>query len=138
MKNKNNMPIIIGPLLILLTLVVFLVPNMDRTIEAVIYVRMFAVIVSIIICTLALKYLSDKKGLFLFSGFSGAISLYFILNLIGVLVLNSIPLILTIHLSLNILLLIIFILLARSDVYVHRNKGKEEKDYSKPKSGSSY
>ena len=138
MKNKKSFSfsLIIGLLLILLTMVAFLVPNMNQVIETIIYVKMLAVIFSIMICTFAVMYLTNNRGLFLSSGFLGAMILYFALNLGMVLLINSIPLIITFHLSLDIVFLIVIINIIKANSYVHRNKEKE--DYSKAKSGSIY
>lgn len=138
MMNKKYSPLIIGSLLVLLTLVVFLVPNMNKVIESIVYVKMSTVILSIIIGVLTAMYLLNKKGLFLFSGFLGTVIIYFILNIAIILLVNSILLIVTFHLVLDIIFLITVFSIVKANMYVNRNSNKEKDDYSKAKSGSIY
>ena len=138
MNKKSIATLVVGLLVIAITLVIFFIPRIGDERETVEYIRLGFIIASQVIVMGVVLYTGSRGSVFLTAGLTSTMTLYFIINLVGILLLTSIPNIITFGIVLNLIVAIIVIVFVTANTILEKEANNTENNIDIPKSGSSF
>ena len=128
----------VGLIAILITLVIFFVPNFGEAKTEIEYAKLGVILFSELVVIFGLIFLSKDKSIFLNAGLTSSMVIYFILNMIGIFLVSKIELLIAVAATLFLILLAIFIVMLKVNSNLKEESEKKLEDLDIPKSGSSF